>query len=290
MAIVIYLVDEATELRGNAYSRALTALPPERRARAERCVHEEDRQRIVVAWLLLRHALHEECGLTDVPHLVYGERGKPSFTGAYATDGQQAARPLPHFNLSHSGRYVACVLAPVEVGIDVQATADAVRHLSPALLARTCSPAEIEALETAGPAGSPACARAFCALWTRKESVIKLTGRGLAEPLPNLLERHSHDVVTVTTALAAPGGFREKPSQLDGAFLSLSHWREGPPLAGETDQGHPKTTQAPIAPEAAPKCPEATPPLAARSEEQAAPAPAWSRPVHVPLDTLLAEQ
>lgn len=200
---MLYLVDNADKLCGETYAQTLALLPADRRARAERCVHEGDRQRIVVAWLLLRHALREEYNLPDVPPLACGPRGKPFF----------AAPGLPHFNLSHSGHYAACALSPVEVGVDVQATADAARHLSPALVRRTCSPAEIARLEAAGPADSPAYAQAFCALWTRKESVIKLTGRGLAEPLPNLLEHHAADVLTTTATL-----------NNGDAFLSLSRW------------------------------------------------------------------
>lgn len=82
-------------------------------------------------------------------------------------------------------------------------------------------------LENAGPLGSLAFARAFCALWTRKESVMKLTGRGLAEPLPDLLGRHATDAVTETLPLGNPD------ASPGSGFLSLSLWKTTAPLARE---------------------------------------------------------
>ena len=39
-----------------------------------------------------------------------GEHGKPFFT----------LQPKIHYNISHSGKYVVCVIAGEEVGIDIQ--------------------------------------------------------------------------------------------------------------------------------------------------------------------------
>ncbi|MBS5451382.1 MAG: 4'-phosphopantetheinyl transferase superfamily protein [Coriobacteriia bacterium] len=227
MSPTVYLLDDLDALGSETVERALPTLPPERRERAERCVHAGDRARIVAAWLLLAHGLRAEYGLPDVPPLAYGERGKPYFAQAVGN-----AAPLPQFSLSHSGQLVACALASADVGLDVQEVAGVTRRLSDGFVRRTCSPEEIAVLGDAGSLGSTAFAQAFCALWTRKESVIKLTGRGLAEPLPDLLSRHERDVATTTLALDGPD------ASPNTGFLSLSLWRDGSPLRS-TAPAHP---------------------------------------------------
>ena len=60
---------------------------------------------------LLEEALLKEYGrkLAFEPR-AKGEHGKPFFT----------LQPKIHYNISHSGKYVVCVLAGEEVGIDIQ--------------------------------------------------------------------------------------------------------------------------------------------------------------------------
>jgi len=60
---------------------------------------------------LLKEALLKEYGrkLAFEPR-AKGEHGKPFFT----------LQPKIHYNISHSGKYVVCVLAGEEVGIDIQ--------------------------------------------------------------------------------------------------------------------------------------------------------------------------
>lgn len=73
-----------------------------------------------------------------------------------------------HFNLSHSGDYVMCVIADAEVGCDIQKVGKrnekiATRFFTPAEQAYITDPKD------------------FAQIWARKESVIKMTGRGFAE-------------------------------------------------------------------------------------------------------------
>lgn len=278
MPATVYLCDEATALRGEAQRRALATLPAERRARAERCVHEDDRARVIIAWLLLAYGLRTAYELDAVPPLAYGERGKPYFERAT----EDAA--LPHFNLSHSGPFAACALAPTEVGLDVQETMGVERHVSSAFVRRTCNISEIAWLKKAGPLGSPEHTQAFCALWTRKESVMKLTGRGLADALPRLLDLHDHDVATSTISLEGSAAREGDPAGQHAGFLSLSLWRKDVSETDESDLACPESPTAPRNPGEGP-----TPGAPGdRSGVTSPGTPATFRLIRVSLDELLA--
>ncbi len=94
------------------------------------------------------------------PALAKGKNGKPYF----------AEFPDHHFNLSHSGGWVACALSDCPVGIDIQG----VRRNSP--VRRKLTPQEQDWLQ-----GQPE--GAFTALWVKKEAYLKCTGAGLTRRL-----------------------------------------------------------------------------------------------------------
>ncbi len=97
----------------------------------------------------------------------YGTHGKPDFAGSGW-----------HFNLSHSGRYVCCVLDREEVGIDLQQMRPLAGR-NPA--GRFFSKRERERLNACGDEAEQE--RLFYRIWVRKESYAKLTGEGLAAVL-----------------------------------------------------------------------------------------------------------
>lgn len=100
-----------------------------------------------------------------------------------------------HYNISHSGGIVACAVSDSPVGIDIQQISDdPVRILR--IAAHFFSQEEQQELSlhhqeknpNTGAAGN-SCSNdeqdlchLFCRFWTARESYIKLTGRGLAEP------------------------------------------------------------------------------------------------------------
>lgn len=85
----------------------------------------------------------------DIGTVFIGNNGKPMTNGCY-------------FNISHSHGLVACAVAEVSVGIDVEK----IRPVSPRLL-RILSPAERESVR---------CDEDFFRLWTLKEALIKCRG------------------------------------------------------------------------------------------------------------------
>lgn len=115
---------------------------------------------------LLEKGLLKEYGL----NLKYeprskGEHGKPFFT----------LQPKIHYNISHSGEYVLCILAGQEVGIDIQLhkEVDYARFLE-----RMVSEEEKkEILE------SEDVKKAFFEQWVLKEAYIKWTGEGFSRSL-----------------------------------------------------------------------------------------------------------
>ncbi|MEU8778353.1 4'-phosphopantetheinyl transferase superfamily protein [Streptomyces sp. NPDC048606] len=150
----------------------LHELEREERARAARLRRPDDAARFLVAHVGLRELLARRLG-TDPGRLVV-ER-EPC-----AGCGRPHGRPhLPgdpvHFSLSHSGDLVLVALAPVPVGVDVEAVRPPAPAAHPAGALHRAEQAELLAL----PHRERAAAFARC--WTRKEAVLKSTGRGLLD-------------------------------------------------------------------------------------------------------------
>lgn len=116
---------------------------------------------------------------------VRPENGKP-----YLPD-----YPDFHYNISHSGGIVVCAISNSPVGIDIQQISyDPAKILK--IAAHFFSQEEQQALNllheeknseadsgrNSDSTGERALCHLFCRFWTARESYIKLTGRGLAEP------------------------------------------------------------------------------------------------------------
>ena len=87
---------------------------------------------------------------------------------AFAPNGKPYASGHPlHFNLSHSGRYVAAAVDKKPIGIDIECP----RPFSERLAARVCSPDELKWLD--------GDALRFAQLWTVKEALLKYRGTGI---------------------------------------------------------------------------------------------------------------
>jgi phosphopantetheinyl transferase len=128
---------------------------------------------------LVATALHSFLGRTPAPGELAGEMraegGKPYYP----------AFPDFHYNISHSGSYAVCAYCTQPVGIDLQKIPED-PHRILLIAKRFFSSEEQEALrELQGKNEPEAMCRLFCRYWTARESYIKLTGRGLAEPFEN---------------------------------------------------------------------------------------------------------
>lgn len=178
----VWLVDLA--LSPQALTACDAVLSEDERARGERFLRSEDRDRYRASHAALRLVLGRALG-ADPRSLAFaaGPNGKPELAGA--------VREALGFNLSHSGRLALIGLsARHPIGVDVEL----IRPLSDALrIARGhFSPDEAAALAATSERERVAV---FFGLWTRKEAVVKALGAGLALPL---------DRFSVTLPPAAP--------------------------------------------------------------------------------------
>ena len=167
---MLWILEHVDQLNTDAVLSLLPRLSEARRARVRSITHVPSKVRSILAELLLRHALRVEYGLTELPRIEAGEKGKPFFPD----------RPDLQFSLSHCETAVACALDRSPVGVDVQELRPVCRDkhcLSAPSIYRILSEPErawVEAEET--PADQD---RRFTAVWTCKEAWGKTLGVGI---------------------------------------------------------------------------------------------------------------
>jgi 4'-phosphopantetheinyl transferase len=160
-----------------AASRAACLSAPEI-GRAQRYVHDIDRQRFIAARAGLRHVLGRHCGVDPAAlEFAYGPHGRPVLR-----------RPVqgPDFNLSHSRDFAAVAVSDdCQVGLDVEVVKPFDPHY------RELAGYALGERERAQLAACPAGLRAetFLRFWTGKEAFLKMHGMGLTiEPSAVLVD------------------------------------------------------------------------------------------------------
>ncbi|MEX8546960.1 MAG: 4'-phosphopantetheinyl transferase superfamily protein [Mucilaginibacter sp.] len=101
-----------------------------------------------------------------------------------------------HFNISHSGNWVLIAIAATEVGIDVEEMNASFTYQN--LLSFSFNLQEIDFIEK-----SDLPYQTFYQLWTRKESLLKATGKGLVDELslvPSLTGVHQNPTEIIGSA------------------------------------------------------------------------------------------
>ena len=177
---------------------AVAKLPAWRRERALAYRHEQGRKECAMSYLLLCRALREVYGIEWQPCFVIGEHGKPelalpqeglgdaSLKGAFGGTSLEETRPfssLPHFNMSHCKKAVACVVADGEVGVDIERLG----RFSEAMARHVLNDEEYAEVMAADDPDV-----VFTDYWTKKEAIVKLTGRGIDDDLKNILVKYKH--------------------------------------------------------------------------------------------------
>ena len=162
------------------YQKAWELLPAQRRESADRMKIESGKRLSAGAGLLLMAALADylyEGQYSERAGTAEAWRGEILKLRPLRFDAGEKGKPyLPeqravHFNLSHSGSRVMCVVSDREVGCDVEAIEQ--RRVSQV----------IRCLAESEQAAASESAENFFRIWTLKESILKLSGEGLAIPL-----------------------------------------------------------------------------------------------------------
>lgn len=169
--ISVWRIDVVREASRLPVHRArLTEAEHERAARLRR---EADRARFVIGRSTRRELLARRIGI-DPATLIFeeGRHGKPRLP-------PHGSGTHPHFNSSHSGRWVLHAIADVEVGIDVEEIRPEFADLDD--FAWVLSDAERAFVQAAAP---PRRAAALATVWVRKEAYVKALGEGLSRSLP----------------------------------------------------------------------------------------------------------
>lgn len=134
-------------------------LPEQRKSKVDFYRFEKDKKLSAGAYLLLDAMLNEK-NITN-PTFKTKEYGK-----AYISNHENI-----HFNLSHSGRMVACAISDVEVGVDVEYVD---REIDLNIAKHYFFNTEYESIMK-----SPNPSNEFFSYWVLKESYMKYTGLGM---------------------------------------------------------------------------------------------------------------
>ena len=179
----LYVRDDLAAITSDELEAAIASLPDWRREKALRFKHEQGRKECTFAYLLLCQALKEAYGIDEQPSFIIGEHGKPDLLFTPHTSYLTPHTSHLYFNLSHCRQAIACVLSENPVGIDVES----IGRYSESLARHVLSPEEFDLVSSAPDPQIP-----FTCLWTQKEAIVKLTGRGIDDDLPNLLFKYNN--------------------------------------------------------------------------------------------------
>lgn len=174
MSYKLQIIEDLDAISAEELDEAITMLPEWRKEKALRFKFEQGRKECAFSYLLLCNMLADEFGLQEMPEFEYGEHDKPSIVG----------HPEIHFNLSHCKHAIACAVSREEIGVDVEC----IGRDNDSLARHVMSDEEYsQFISSSNPQ------EYFATLWTKKEALVKLTGRGIDDDLKNLLSKY-HNV------------------------------------------------------------------------------------------------
>lgn len=160
----------------------LVHVSKERQSRLKRFVKTDDAYRSLIGDLLVRFALKERYGSMDRElRIQTNEYGKPFLCDF----------PSFHYNISHSGEYVVCVVHDDAVGVDIEYIGPFDLPLAKELF--TKEEYQYVLNDREGGLG------AFYDIWTLKESYVKAVGEGLSMPLQGFsMKKCSNGSIQIT--------------------------------------------------------------------------------------------
>ncbi len=186
----IYVADISSLLDEKIYERAFALASEFRQSKASALKNMPDKARCIGAGLLIDCAVSDYLGLgerngsgVDINAVrLLATEGMDDNGGPFIKLGEASVAPF--ISISHSGEMAAAAISDERIGIDIQSR----RKLSRAVIKKIMSPSEYGMLVRGGAAacGNMVEDDAALRIWTRKEAVSKLDGRGIFRMLPEL--------------------------------------------------------------------------------------------------------
>ncbi|MEZ4884134.1 MAG: 4'-phosphopantetheinyl transferase superfamily protein [Chitinophagales bacterium] len=168
----IFFIHHPDQLPAKTFNTYLQQLPIPIQQKIRRYRRWKDQQAGLWGKLLLAKAL-KEFGYDKklLSHLQYTTYQRPYFP--------ENMEIKMDFNITHSGFVVACVVSEKQrIGIDVE-------HIRPIEIHHFTK--QFSTIEIQQMYGAQNTERAFFERWCQKEAIIKVDGRGLSIPLPQVL-------------------------------------------------------------------------------------------------------
>ncbi len=187
----IYIMDISKLNQDEVFERYFARVSLWRRQKIERAKFRMDKNRSLGAAILLAHGLLPY-GISERDALICrGKYGKP-YISAVLKDGRGEEVRGIHFNLSHSGTYVAAAFGDVRVGIDIEHIRENWKKIAEHFFSE-------EEVRNIMACQSEAERRdLFLRYWTIKESAMKVSGAGMRIPLRDIFLKENGKVLLKT--------------------------------------------------------------------------------------------
>lgn len=158
----IYLVKVNSLIDENTFQYLLGFVQIEKQKRILKQKIKQNADNMLVGEILAKVVIKMTFGI-DIKkqNFTHTEHGKPYLLNY----------PDVHFNISHSGEYVACAASDEPVGVDIQK----IGEYNCDVAKRVCNEKELVQIENSVDKASD-----FTKLWTQKEAVLKMYGAGIA--------------------------------------------------------------------------------------------------------------
>jgi 4'-phosphopantetheinyl transferase len=175
--IKLYIV-EMSKFQDSVSSLIRFLLPAEMN-RANRYHFSKDKSRFVICRMVLKFLLAKQTGL-DVNKIVLdNDSNKKPYLSSH---------PSVFFNVTHAGDYAIIAIAKEPVGIDIEYINRKFEFSE--IISYTLSNTEIDKL-----LNSDNKLHTFYTYWTRKEAIVKATGKGISDNLPHIPAMDGHHIV-----------------------------------------------------------------------------------------------
>ncbi|MBN1698554.1 MAG: 4'-phosphopantetheinyl transferase superfamily protein [Spirochaetales bacterium] len=190
----LYGVRREKPVKPDLYEYMLSGISTRRRERILRFRRKEDAERALIAEILIRAVICRKFNVVnDSIDFETNTYGKPFLRGCGNF----------HFNLSHAGEWVVCIVGCGPVGVDVER----IHPVSLTIAKRFFSPEEYLAILEKDPVRQLSY---FFELWTLKESYIKAIGKGMACSLSSFTIGIMKDGIRLTSDTGSgPWFFRQ---------------------------------------------------------------------------------